>query len=391
MNYSWTNLADIKQLLIKRWEKGLFLRAGSVDLFPYRVNIRRPTSRQLEDDFTGCQKWVKQYAVTAEYNVEWKTVSHRKLGKNRLPVAIQFSDLDFLLRYIKKSGEYKKFQQLSSTLLQAFPALSGWIDQYPFKIFYYAGHWTSLIRIIQWMLDNPESGIYIRQIKLPEVDTKLIEQHKKLLSEWLDILLPAEQIQSQATGVRQFERRYGFRAKPVTLRFRILDPEHAIGGLTDISVTAEEFHSLELDIDTLFVTENDINGLAFPDCPKAIVLFGRGYGFTYLEKVSWLKDKRVFYWGDIDTHGFAILNQFRQHLPQTQSLLMDEATLMNHKLQWVTENKSTLADLTRLTEIERRLYNKLRYNQIRKNLRLEQEYVSYSALIDALEVFVFTH
>jgi uncharacterized protein YPO0396 len=32
--------------------------------------------------------------------------------------------------------------------------------------------------------------------------------------------------------------------------------------------------------------------------------------------------------GELDTHGFAILHQLRQHFPQTESLLMDQATLM---------------------------------------------------------------
>jgi len=43
--------------------------------------------------------------------------------------------------------------------------------------------------------------------------------------------------------------------------------------------------------------------------PSATVVFGLGYGIgKQLANASWLKEKNVLYWGDIDTHGFRILN-----------------------------------------------------------------------------------
>jgi hypothetical protein len=39
----------------------------------------------------------------------------------------------------------------------------------------------------------------------------------------------------------------------------------------------------------------------------------------------------VHYWGDLDTHGFAILHSLRAWLPQTQSFLMDRQTLAEHR------------------------------------------------------------
>ncbi|MGI6299138.1 MAG: Wadjet anti-phage system protein JetD domain-containing protein [Saccharofermentanales bacterium] len=42
------------------------------------------------------------------------------------------------------------------------------------------------------------------------------------------------------------------------------------------------------------------------------MIFGAGYGFDHLASASWLNQKDIYYWGDIDTHGFAILNQLRR-------------------------------------------------------------------------------
>ena len=38
----------------------------------------------------------------------------------------------------------------------------------------------------------------------------------------------------------------------------------------------------------------------------------------------------LVYWGDLDTHGFAILNRLRECFPHARSMLMDRATLLAH-------------------------------------------------------------
>ncbi|WP_086857067.1 Wadjet anti-phage system protein JetD domain-containing protein [Amycolatopsis lexingtonensis] len=50
--------------------------------------------------------------------------------------------------------------------------------------------------------------------------------------------------------------------------------------------------------------------------------------------------KNLVYWGDIDTHGFAILNRVRRSFECTGSMLMDRATLLAHEGQWVGERPS---------------------------------------------------
>ena len=44
-----------------------------------------------------------------------------------------------------------------------------------------------------------------------------------------------------------------------------------------------------------------------------MVIFGAGYGFEMLAGADWwLQVVGFIYWGDIDTHGFAILDQLRR-------------------------------------------------------------------------------
>ena len=92
----------------------------------------------------------------------------------------------------------------------------------------------------------------------------------------------------------------------------------------------------------------------------------------------------IYYCGDIDTHGFAILDQLRAQLSHVQSLLMDRATLLAHASQWGEEPQPLLRDLPRLTDEERALFDELRDNRLRARLRLEQERIGFGWLQQAL-------
>ena len=96
------------------------------------------------------------------------------------------------------------------------------------------------------------------------------------------------------------------------MRFRILDSGRRIAGLSDLSIPASEFRSLNPAITNVFIAENETNCAAFPDVSNALVVYGHGYVIEPLASCEWLKEKAVRYWGDIDTHGFAILDTRRR-------------------------------------------------------------------------------
>ncbi|MEN8260457.1 MAG: DUF2220 domain-containing protein [Pseudomonadota bacterium] len=197
-------------------------------------------------------------------------------------------------------------------------------------------------------------------------------------------MLPADAIDQKATGLGGpgFERRYGLRHDQPLIRFRILDKSVAIDGLDDLSLPLPDFARLNLSVDTVFITENKVNGLAFPPIPRAAVIFGLGYGIQALADIAWLKIRPMFYWGDIDTHGFAILSQLRGYYPQARSLLMERDTLeaFRHLCVEEEEGKRETRDLPNLTESERTLYRDLVENRLGRHLRLEQERIGFDYL-----------
>jgi hypothetical protein len=200
--------------------------------------------------------------------------------------------------------------------------------------------------------------------------------------------LPPEVIELDATGVAQFTRRFGFLDKPVRIRFRLLDPSlpslPGCAGLPDITLDAGSFAALTLPARCVFITENETNFLAFPPTADAIVVFGAGYGWEPLARAEWLQRCQLHYWGDIDTHGFAILDRLRGYFPGVASFLMDRATLLAHRLHWGEEPDPARHDLARLTPEEAAVYDDLRFDRHQPRLRLEQERVGFGWLCDRL-------
>ncbi|MGW6955268.1 DUF2220 domain-containing protein [Streptomyces sp. PAN_FS17] len=131
---------------------------------------------------------------------------------------------------------------------------------------------------------------------------------------------------------------------------------------------------------TVFVLENETTYLSLPPVRDAIAILGSGYAATLLRHLTWLNDVNLCYWGDIDTHGFAILDQVRAMFPHTTSLLMDRATLLAHESHWGEERTQARSGLTHLTPDEAQLDQDLRTGTYRRHLRLEQERISITAI-----------
>jgi len=147
-------------------------------------------------------------------------------------------------------------------------------------------------------------------------------------------------------------------------------------------VLPEKFAELDLAVKRVFITENRTNGLAFPPMPDSMLIFGLGYGVDRLAEVPWLREADVWYWGDIDTHGFGILNRLRAKLPGARSFLMDRATLLTRWEPWVEEpeGKRFGGDLALLALEEHALFDDLRCDRLGTRVRLEQERIAWSWL-----------
>lgn len=380
---NWSKSRDLHAQLQRWWDRGDILAAlvTGQDAFPHRLRLKGPTSAQMRERFDAVRNWIAELRDLPGYRIEMREFRHPTLGVNQVPGAVWVDDLDGALGLLGKRREAACFLHLVEKTRARQPVLLAWVAGKPMQALAMVDVWDRLLDVAEWLQAHPRPGIYLRQVDIPGVHSKFIEAHRGILSQWLDRVLPEGAIDHEATGVSGFGRRYGFRDKPQRVRMRLLDPGQALlPGLKDVDMTldAASFARLEPESSRVFITENEINFLAFPALADSLLIFGAGYGFEVLAQAAWLHRCQVYYWGDIDTHGFAILDQLRARLPQARSLLMDRETLMAFEAHWGVEERQTQRDLPRLNADEAGLYDELRDNRLRPKLRLEQERIGYA-------------
>ena len=407
----WTTLAGLRSLSLKAWNSGGLLREllEPTGVYPRRRPLKRPTAAELLSDYAAARSWAAElFAAVGHFGLETAEVGRTTIGSNQLPAAAVFASVDDEIAFIAKAKDATRFVELAKGLSLLHPSLRAWALKRPLRLLELGADAMTAARIALWLRDNPEPGVYVRQLSLPGVHTKFVENNRTVIDELLDGLSPdlateadlgdEEQLLGvpTATGsllgrtmartpAARFASRHRFLHPPELVRFRMLDPEvPLLGEARDVTVTAGAFGALNLSVTTVIVTENLVNFLAVPEQPRTLAIYGGGYGFSSLRDARWLADCQVLYWGDLDTHGFRILDELRAVHPHVASVLMDEATLLAHKEVWGSEPSPSRATLTRLTAEEAAVYQALGNDSYGPAVRLEQELIRWDWVLERL-------
>ena len=329
------------------------------------VGDKRPNENtvKFEEELTeliSCSKEKKEY----EYTIDYQTIKTKRHGIQDIPTTISFlTEYDYL-KYINKEKDTAKFKKDITSILSSFPELKDWILKNPIKVI--ENDWDGLLKVCNYFKATPQPHLYIRELPI-QVQTKFIENNKGIIRELLDIIV-ADYINADE---KHFESRFSLKYDEALVRFRILDDtvsQQLFGGIDDISIPISAFQNIALPIHTVYIVENKMNMLTFPAQRNGIVIFGKGFGVDIMKNVEWLKTKKIYYWGDLDAHGFQILSEVRTHFGQVESFLMDRHTFDS----FYEGDKGTETNVEKdlcLTPEENEMFRYLKEN----NLRLEQE------------------
>ncbi len=305
-----------------------------------------------------------------------------RLGRQMLPEAIRFASPDEVAAFIGRDTQWRQATMRLARVCERWPSLldaaaKSWdvLTEWPDDEF------DRLVALLAWLEANPASNLLPRQVPVPGVHSKWLEGHRRIVMRWLGAIR-----QCETRGV-SLEKLTGLRAPPERLRLRILDPalREKLSGLADIEAPVDDIAAWTLPVRAAFIVENLQTGLAFDDLPGAVVFMQQGYAVDVFGRIPWLASLPVFYWGDLDTHGFAILDRLRAHLPHVRSLLMDEATLLQHRRLWTREDKPAGdRKLARLSADEAELFTALQAGRWGHGVRLEQERIDWAGAWQAI-------
>jgi hypothetical protein len=345
--------------------------------WPLTISLSVPGERKAMQDWQAFQAWRdawRRWSGAGE--VIWGERRWPALGRQAVPECWQLVDAAAVADALSETERWQRTEQRFAAAIGMWPALAPYLRARRDWLGDCADvEWRRLCDMLAWLDAHPESGLFVRQLPVTGIDSKWLEAHAGRLTDWLRLTRP-EQAQAGFWALS------GLRPEPDRLRLRLLDPalRARIGGLEDIQAPLDELAHLDMPAPRVIIVENKQTGLAFGDLPGSVLILARGYAIDRLHTLPWVRAaEHVDYWGDIDTHGLAILGRLRGHLPQVRSRLMDEATLRAHKPLWVTEPKPHNADrIDHLTDTEQALYADLKRDRFGVRVRLEQERIDWS-------------
>jgi hypothetical protein len=276
---AWTTPADVLHRLRRRWDSGELLRqCGNAAAWkPIAYTLHGPTAGELAADLAAARRWAASWEHVPGLRVEHRRVGGRLIGANDVPAKAWVDGIDqawVALGVVTQAGEFIRL--LADTRHRA-PRLAGWILAHPMRLLELAPVWTALVDAALWIDQHAHQPLYLRQVDVPGVDTKFIQRHRAVLADLLDLQLAAERIETGQPR-SEFTARYRLRSRPTYLRLRSLDPATPLaGGYTELAVRCEELAARPPQHTEVYIVENEITYLAFPDVPNAVALFGAGY------------------------------------------------------------------------------------------------------------------
>ena len=345
--------------------------------WPFSIPLGLPTEAQASQDMSAVQHWQSHWR-------EWQGVGELvwierhwpRLGKQVLPEKLLIHSADDVAQWIGEAVRWQRATQRCNQWCTRWPQLRDYLPrQFNLLADYDDQDFLRLEQVLAWLVENPGSNLYIRQLPIVGIDSKWLEKRKRLVVELLSVLHD-----KPVDTEKEFYAVTGIRREPTLVRMRILDQQlrQRCGGLSDISAPLNQWRNMNLNPQKVFIVENQQTGLAFDDIESAIVIMGLGYSVNLLDDISWVQRAQSYYWGDIDTDGFSILNRARRYLPNLKSILMDEQTLLQHKVLWGKDNHAANASvLNLLNETEMQFYLKMVNNDFGERLRLEQERIDW--------------
>ncbi|MCK0439951.1 DUF2220 family protein [Gordonia alkaliphila] len=334
------------------------------------IGLHPPTERLVAVDPDAARAWVRLWQnYTGPGVVDWEPRRWPSFGTQDVPVRLRLTGVEEICR---SAGAGARWQRLR-TRRDALAALAA-PEDFPAVVAKNVKRWeslsdtdfTRLLATASWLLAHPESGLLIRQLPIEGVDTKWLAAHRGLV----------DSLVLGATGSTDL----GIRTLPSFYEIALLDDAILPGMPRVFAATIDSLAALPVAPSRVVILENREGVHALPPIADTIALHGGGNAVTSMAHFGWLADADVVYWGDLDTHGFVILDRLRRRLPHVRSLLMDPATFHRWTHLAIPEPAPATEAPTILTATEQQALADVRA----ASLRLEQERIPWTYVLERL-------
>lgn len=342
-------------------------RLLSPEAWPHRVSIGRPAPAKVANATAEVRDHLARWRGVSIGTVAWQDATYRSAaGPINVPLQWTLSSPAEWAKASASPDVMREFERLDTLMRHVDPIF------HP-RLVRQRSLWQSrsnedVIRAADLAMalePGIASGRPLRALGLAGADTKFFENHGSLVAALLDTRFDG-QVSEQ--GLTSFlgatdEGDHWLLVVPLspgTLPF------------TQQRVRARELRDVPLPASRILLVENDRCLHQLPPLTDAVAILGFGLDLAWTA-AGWLGERKIGYWGDLDTWGLTMLARARLHQGHLEPLLMTRTVFDHHAHLATCEPVSAgPVPLYGLLDAERDLYS---YLAAREKGRLEQEFL----------------
>lgn len=334
----------------------------------------------IPKDFKSFASYIKELTKKEKLEnqpgwiIEWK--ESRKFNGQRIPEKIYVSTEDDFLFIINKEKFVIEYFELLYSVLVKKPELREYFAKNYQVLLEFKDDWNNIVNVINYLENNKVQGLYIREINVP-VHTKFLEEKQVLLFHILKFLKP----EMGSINAKNFTEFLSLSKFPELRKMRWLDQNLAdkySGSIISVGFHLEEWKKVNWEVDEIWLVENLTNLQLIPKRKNALAIFAKGFALHDLKDSIILHNGKIFYWGDLDEHGYILLSQIREIYPHVISVFMEDKTVLAHQKEMFTHPFLNKSSPSMLTEEEQLGFEILK----RENGRIEQERINQEYIIN---------
>lgn len=346
-----------------RWDR--VLRAWLVgDELPLRIPIQggsAPTSAVMAN-VPWYRAWIRSWEGLPHVNM--KIVRKGRLGEICVPDSVTPPTIDAYAEWVGAARDLALLRRRLDALSRFGCDRSGLSRVRSDLVEMGEEEFRHLLDLVTWRRDFQEPT-RARDVPLIGVGSKWVENRIGLIEPVLAACGLARD------GSDRFERCGLLRGSGAKLPLRFDASDFPV---LDFDCTPATFLRWPERTHTLLVIENEAPFRTLSPRPGYALAWGCGHAVrATLPELSAATDLRLLYWGDCDSHGYAILNGIREALPRVRSVGMNVETVLSWQDRIIPEAGSERVEtrMPRLTNAEAAARSLL----MEQHGRLEQERV----------------
>lgn len=370
---------EIARTLARQWHNADWREKRLIDQggWPLEFSIGRPLPSLLTHQTAQVREHIARWRAVVVGRVEWEDVSFRSAAE---PVSLP------LKWWISSPEEWAKGSDDELVRLELF-RLRYLLDHVD-SIFHsllvrQRGLWRNresddvvlAAKLALKLEPGIAAGAPLRSIALAGIDSKFIERNEGVLTALLDVRFGGQVSELGLTGFLDAadESDHWLLVAPLTQDLLPFSQQR---------IRARELRETPLPAGRILLVENERCLYRLPKLTDAIAVLGSGLDLAWLQ-ADWLNQRRLGYWGDMDTWGLRMLARARILKPHLEPLLMNKV-LFEQQAATLAVREPTVAGSDPpegLTSHERIFYE---YLLGQEKGRIEQEFLPLQMVEKAL-------